>query len=137
MTPLKRSKLQPYKFEIRVPDTTKITIVPVVKHGNTHAANTAYVDLHWTPVLGPTAIAIVRWASHQSTSKSVTEHQLATAVGAHGFGDIRRALAKLLNCDLATTTEGTLHIAITFPSISVKRASSLRTTVAANPHRTN
>lgn len=120
------------------PDRSTITAVPVIKGINAYEANTAYVDLHWTPVIGPTAVAIVRWINHQAQAKTVTEHQLAKAIGATGIGEVRRALTRLLDCGLATASPGALHISITFPTLSVKRATSFERTFAATERtRTN
>ena len=118
------------------PDTSTITVVPVIKGINAYEATSAYVDIHWTPVIGPTAVAVVRWITHHAKATAVTEHQLATAIGATGVGEVRRALTRLLDCGLATASPNALHISITFPPISVRRARSLQPS-ANQPHRQN
>jgi len=62
------------------PDTSTITVVPVIKGVNAYEATTAYVDLHWTPVIGPTAAAIVRWITHFAILRGIERSFLLTVV---------------------------------------------------------
>lgn len=101
------------------PDTTSITIVPVVKADNEHEATSRYVDLYWTPHIGATPIALLRWASHQTRPITMTETDLATAIGAPGVGQVRRTIETLLKHGLATANGPNLHVSITLPTLSL------------------
>ena len=114
----------------RTPDTTTITVAPVVKHNHPHETTHRYVDLYWTPIIGSTAVAVLRWASHQTRPITMSEHQLATAVGAPATGQIRTAIKSLLDADLSTATNNPLHVAITLPTLTSLQANTFGATFA-------
>lgn len=107
------------------PDTSTITIAPAVIGRVAHRADSKYVDLHWTPIIGPTAVALLRWVNHQTRPVAVTEHQLASALGAPGTGDIRRAIKALIDSELATAQGTDLLVTVAVPNISARRARTL------------
>lgn len=109
---------------IRHIDTSKITLVPVVKHDHQHAATSRYVDLYWTPLIGAEAVALIRWASHQERPMSMSETQLATVIGAPGVGQVRRAFTKLLNHKLITINGQAITVAITLPTLTKTQANT-------------
>ena len=111
-------------------DKSTITIAPVVKHDHPHEATDRYVDLYWTPIIGSIAVAVLRWASHQTRPITMSEHQLATAVGAPGTGQVRTALKSLLDAGLATAANDTLHVAITLPTLTSLQANTFGSTFA-------
>ena len=108
----------PWSKPIRRPDRTTITIAPVVRHNNPHDATSRYADIFWLPILGGDALALIRWASHQTRPITLTETQLATALGAHGIGQIRKAIETVHNKKLATINGTTIHVDITLPNLT-------------------
>ena len=60
----------------------------------------------------------------------MSEHQLATAVGAPGTGQVRTALKSLLDAGLATAANDTLHVAITLPTLTSLQANTFGSTFA-------
>lgn len=123
-----------YKHRVRTQDSTTITIVPVIRHADKHEATSRYVDLYWTPIIGTDASGLLRWISYQHRPVSMTETQLATALGAHGRGQVRKAITSLIDCELATINDDVLRVSMTLPNLSVLQANRCGTAFANRHH---
>ena len=119
---------------IRRIDSTSITVVPIVKHETPHDATSRYADLYWAPIIGGDALALLRWVSHQERPITMSNKQLAVAIGAPGSGQTRRAIATLIDNGLATATGTALHVDITLPGLTRLQANKFGP-VFAERHR--
>lgn len=105
-----------------------------MRHEYPHEATSRYVDLFWTPSLGGDAVALLRWAAHQTRPLTMTERELAQALGAHGVGQVRKAIQSIHDNELATINGNVIHLDVTLPTLSNYKA-ELFGPVFASRHR--
>lgn len=101
-----------------------------------------YLDIVWTPILGPCAISLLRALAHTTRANThgptTTSHSLAASIGVSSRL-VLKALKRLHDANLITLTGDTISLGNGIPTAPTYRLAALpepAATYATNRHRT-
>lgn len=93
--------------------------------GAGHPIGSPYVDLFWTPIVGPGAMAFARWAQHRLSPESVSRisaAEISEAIGRIHVGKACSIVKRAVQFHLADVVENDADFAPLGYVIQVRRA---------------